>query len=803
MKRVLLPLLAAGAAVVYLWLDSTPAPVQATTTTAQVERTAPLQTQQSVDAQSTATQKTTASPRHRGPALDGPRLENLPSGCADWRTFQPNEIEVALGDGKALRFARELTATRAEREVWRGRVQSEPGAFLVLAASRGRLVAVVSTAEGRTFEITVGADGRQTTMVPTAEFRCGTCEGHSDPEPHSHLTPVTQAAPLAQTKTPGQPLALGAPPAGQTVDVVFIYESSALQAAGNDHDLIETTLLARLEASNAVLANSEVTTFTWNFLGAYSLLGYTSDGDYNTDLTEINNRNTSAGAFAKQIADQTGADQIVLIAGAMQSWGGLAYVPGSFSVVAYSQLPYFTLTHELGHNFGCYHDRETQVASDGDGEYHYGFRYTSGVRDTGTIMSYARDEIVPYFSNPNVTYNGVVLGVPIGQARAANNAKVILDYAPTLAATRNPVGMPVISSQPSSIASLAGDSGSLSTQAGGTGVSYQWIRNGEDIPGATSRTLNFSELTSIEAGRYQCRLYNSTGSVLTQEVYVIVQLLFDSNPEARLTSLSTRSRSAGGFESLIAGFSISEPGDKELLVRASGPALIPLGVTGILPDPKVELWRQTGPVLLATNDTWETDGAGDAMRTLFNQVGAFAWPTGSTDAAVVLRVGAGGHTAIVTPSDGRSGVTLVEAYEVDKTTQSRLGALSTRAYVGRGSESLIAGFAIEGTGLKTLLVRGSGPALRPFLGSAQLSEDPLLELYDQSTGRKVTINDNWGDEDPDQIRYHAQQNGAFAWPEGSADAAVLVTVRPGSYTAVIQSNEVEGVGLVEVYDVNR
>ncbi|MDX2185777.1 MAG: M12 family metallo-peptidase [Opitutaceae bacterium] len=709
--------------------------------------------------------------------------------AADWQIKNPAELSVALPGQAPLTFKWEMSATRGDSQVWRGRARDKPGAFLVLAASAATWSAVISTSDGDTYEIIAGSDGRQQLVEFKDAVHCGTCEGS------------VQAAPVNPgTSTAGGPRAAAS--TTQMIDVLFIYDDSAVTSAGGNKDLIATRMLARLEASNAVLANSQITNFTWNSLGSYHISGYTRSGKLEEDLTAISDRTSSAGSFARQKADELGADQIVFVVGDPIDWGGIAHTPGTHSVVGWTQTPYYTLTHELGHNFGCNHDRQTSAAADGDGKHSYGFRYTNARgEDTGTVMSYASN-IVPYFSNPNILLDGVALGIAVGQPRAAHNAKVVTDYAPTLVAVRNPMSTPIITEQPVSIASAAGAGATLSTQAAGSGVSYQWVRNGENIQGANSRTLVFSELTSAEAGRYVCVVTNSLGSLTTQEVDVSIQLEWDSNPNARLVNLSSRSAASNDANAQFGGFIVEGPDEKSFLVRASGPALVPLGVTGTLTNPRLELRRINDQALMGENDQWGAEGMTAAMQATFDSVGAFGWEVGSQDAAVVRLLKSGAYTGVVSSVTKSTGVALIEIYETEFTPGTRLINLSTRAPLNKGNDSLIAGFVIDGFGLKTILVRGSGPALAKFLGDV-LADDPVLELYDQSTGRKVIVNDNWGDDDPDTIRAVASSSGAFAWDEGSLDAAAVVTLRPGAYTAVIQCKNQPGIGLVEVYDVNK
>jgi hypothetical protein len=121
--------------------------------------------------------------------------------------------------------------------------------------------------------------------------------------------------------------------------------------------------------------------------------------------------------------------------------------------------------------------------------------------------------------------------------------------------------------------------------------------------------------------------------------------------------------------------------------------------------------------------------------------------------------------------------------------------LSARAHVFTGQRILIAGFIIEGSENKTLLLRGLGPSLGAFGVPAPLA-DPTLSLFDH-TGALIAANDNWKSTQPAQI----QATGLA--PPNDLEAAILVTLSPGAYTAFLQGKAMTtGIGLAEVYDVD-
>ena len=112
---------------------------------------------------------------------------------------------------------------------------------------------------------------------------------------------------------------------------------------------------------------------------------------------------------------------------------------------------------------------------------------------------------------------------------------------------------------------------------------------------------------------------------------------------------------------LTAGFVIGGTGAKTVLIRAVGPTLggAPFNVGGVVADPQMTLF--TGPVAVATNDNW---GGTAQLTAAFAQVGAFALPANSRDAALLATLQPGNHTVQVSGVGGTTGVAIVEVYEV-------------------------------------------------------------------------------------------------------------------------------------------
>ena len=104
-------------------------------------------------------------------------------------------------------------------------------------------------------------------------------------------------------------------------------------------------------------------------------------------------------------------------------WIGTTYEGGpTFSTVKKScALGYFTIGHELGHNFGCHHNKEQDTNK--NIPFGHGHLIEGGAR---TIMAYhvsGYDSKVNYYSNPDVIYPGT--GTPTGVEGVSNNAAVI------------------------------------------------------------------------------------------------------------------------------------------------------------------------------------------------------------------------------------------------------------------------------------------------------------------------------------------------------------------------------------------
>jgi len=150
---------------------------------------------------------------------------------------------------------------------------------------------------------------------------------------------------------------------------------------------------------------------------------------------------------------------------------------------------------------------------------------------------------------------------------------------------------------------------------------------------------------------------------------------------------------------------------------------------------------------------------------------------------------------------GSAAVVLIECYDgASSDSSARLVNASARAYVGTGDDVLIPGFVISGTGTVRLLVRAVGPTLGNFGVSGALA-DPLLALY--QSGTLIGLNNDWqAASNAAQVATATASAGAFALPDGSRDAALLVDLPAGAYTANVSGvGNTTGTALVEIYVV--
>lgn len=114
------------------------------------------------------------------------------------------------------------------------------------------------------------------------------------------------------------------------------------------------------------------------------------------------------------------------------------------------------------------------------------------------------------------------------------------------------------------------------------------------------------------------------------------------------------------------------------------------------------------------------------------------------------------------------------------------------------SAILIAGFVIAGSSPRTLLIRGVGPALAPYVPSGLL-QDPVLSVYREQ--ELIGTNDDWGGDT--SLLAAMKQAGAFVFTDPtSRDSALIITLPPGAYTAQVRgANDSTGLALGEVYEL--
>ena len=425
-------------------------------------------------------------------------------------------------------------------------------------------------------------------------------------------------------------------------------------------------------------------------------------------------------------------------------------------------------------------------------------RYSMAVQVNDTDVVWMTTSVTMGAVNPGTTGEYYILTSAV---TAAGRATRTVEMSPEF--TRN---------LPAEIAVLEGGDVFLSADViGAPAPQYQWYlsENNDPFPffepilSSDSRfELDFvagSSLTSsanlvlrnvtaeMDGYRFEVEALNAAGS--TTSTPTVLKVL--SAPTARLPNLSVRT-TLGAAQNLAVGF-VMTGGSKPLLIRAVGPTLGDFGVGDAMTDPRIGFNDPQGNELDA-NDDWDA-----SLAPTFAELGAFALVDGSKDAALRVDLSGLGTVSVNGPDEG---TVLVEVYDIGESNDTRLVNVSARNQVGTGGNILIAGFVVSGEDPKNMLIRAVGPELQNF-GLTGTLADPLLRVYKQNAADPtnpllVGENDNWSP----GLRPSFVKTGAFDLTTLSLDAALVITLEPGAYTAQVSGADGgTGQAIVEIYEL--
>jgi len=322
-----------------------------------------------------------------------------------------------------------------------------------------------------------------------------------------------------------------------------------------------------------------------------------------------------------------------------------------------------------------------------------------------------------------------------------------------------------------------------------------------DFPTGTAVTLTataaagsvFSGWSGACTGTGTCQVAMDAAAAVT------AGFAASANP-ARLANISTRGRVETGNEVMIGGFVIGGSAPKKVLITSRGPSLSAFGIANPLANPKLQIYA--GQTKIAENDDWQTDANAGEVTALGIFPNGLA-PSNPLEAALMMTLNPGAYTAIVTGSDGNTGVGIVEVFERDK-PEIPLVNISTRGKVLTDNDRMIGGFVIQGDASRKVLITSRGPSLSAF-GITNPLANPKIEIF--AGQNKIFENDDWQTQSDAAggAAAVAEITGLGIFPNGLApsnplEAALLVTLPPGAYTAVVSGvGGLTGVGIVEVF----
>ncbi len=403
-------------------------------------------------------------------------LPDMPMQAGTTMPAKAPSVEVPLFSDLAMTLTGlKMEQTADGRLVWTGQVAGSPGSLAILVSGPSGITGQIF--DGTTaIEIrSVGGDAHLIAEIDTDAFPSHEHVLDDQAKPpaaaprpdaavgHHHHAPMFAPPPSVRPEQ-GAPAASPAVAADTSTTLnIYVAYTSATASASTD---IVSEIRSAIAVANATFTNSGINA-QLNLVG-YGQITYT-EGTYVTAQDIITKFYTNSDGVMDSIhtlRTASSADLVTLFVENLYNACGIAQVytgkPSSaFNVVQRSCASSgYTFSHEIGHNLAAYHDRYAESNSTVTGgrssslgsiSNTYGYGYVDLTGRFRDIMAY-RDKCtaagiscpaIPYFSNPDVSYQGRPVGTARSDAESADVARRINQTAPAVAGFRSSASTPL------------------------------------------------------------------------------------------------------------------------------------------------------------------------------------------------------------------------------------------------------------------------------------------------------------------------------------------------------------------------